>query len=275
MLKTLRWLLITLALAGSISAQTPTATVHDYLSEVRIFPSGSPDFAKIATGLGVDATLPTLPGASLVVALRNDSGQTIDSMRIVYLVNKGGKPIPRVTLYYGLLGAGAARLVTPVELRGLAALLNPAQQGQGLVTGATLSRVPSLVFYQGATVTVSVDSATLAVSGRFIGADTQNFFSRLVAEDAAQKSFFSGVAGFQAAALSQSVIEQALTKRQADADAAKRQMFGITGLNLAAMSESDLCSGALMRLKQGGMANLFEWAAKESAALQSKPSIHR
>ena len=70
MLKTLRWLLITLALAGSISAQTPTATVHDYLSEVRIFPSGSPDFAKIATGLGVDATLPTLgPGASLIVAV--------------------------------------------------------------------------------------------------------------------------------------------------------------------------------------------------------------
>ena len=28
-------------------------------------------------------------------------------------------------------------------------------------------------------------------------------------------------------------------------------------------------------VKQGGMANLFEWAAKESAALQSKPSIHR
>ena len=135
--------------------------------------------------------------------------------------------------------------------------------------------VPSLVFYQGATVTVSVDSATLAVSGRFIGADTQNFFSRLVAEDAAQKSFFSDVAGFQAARLSQSEIEQALTKCQADADAAKGQMSGITGLNLAAMSESDLCSGALMRLKQGGMANLFEWAAKESAALQSKPSIHR
>lgn len=272
MLKTIRWLPITLALAGTMSAQTPTATVHDYLSEVRIFPSGSPDFAKIATGLGVDAALRTLPGASLVVALRNDSGEGIDSMRIVYLINKGGKSIPRVTLYYSPLGAGAARLVAPVELRGLAAVLNPAQQGQGLVTGATLSRVPSLVFYQGATVTVSVDSATLAVSGRFIGADTQNFFSRLVAEDAARKSFFSEIAGFQAAGLSQSEIEQTLTKSQADA---KGQMSGVTGLNLAAMSESDLCSMALMQLKQGGMANLFEWAAKESAALQSKPSIHR
>ena len=77
-----------------MSAQTPTATVHDYLSEVRIFANGSPDFAKIASSLGVDATLNTLPGASLVVALRNDSGEAIDSMRVMYAVNKGGKPIP-------------------------------------------------------------------------------------------------------------------------------------------------------------------------------------
>jgi hypothetical protein len=35
----------------------------------------------------------------------------------------------------------------------------------------------------------------------FIGADTQAFFSRLVAEDAAKKSFSSDVAEFQTAGL--------------------------------------------------------------------------
>jgi hypothetical protein len=76
-------------------AQTPTATVHDYLKEVRIFASGSPEFAQIAASLGVDATLHTLgPGASLAVAIRNDSGQAVE-MRVLFEMTKGGKTTPR------------------------------------------------------------------------------------------------------------------------------------------------------------------------------------
>jgi hypothetical protein len=58
-----------------------------------------------------------------------------------------------------------------------------------------------------------------------------------------------------------------LSKRKAAADAAKSQMTSITNLNLVANTESGLCAMALMRLQHFGMASLFEWAAKESAAL--------
>jgi hypothetical protein len=97
----------------------------------------------------------------------------------------------------------------------------------------------------------------------------------MVAEDAAKKSFFSDVAGFQSAGLSQSQIEQALSARQAAADAAKRKTTSPADLNLAAITESGLCAMALMRLQHFGMASRLEWAAKESAVLQSKPTLHR
>ena len=92
-------------------------------------------------------------------------------MRIVYQVQKGVKAIPRVTLY-GSLPAGAATLFAPRELQeAVAALMDPPQPGTTfLQTGAPQAQ--PLDFYQGAGVTVSVDSASLA-SGRFIGADTQ------------------------------------------------------------------------------------------------------
>jgi hypothetical protein len=269
MLKTIRWLLITLALTGgALSAQTPTAAVNDYLSEVRIFANGSPDFVKIASGQGVDATLPTLPGASLVVAIRNDSGEAIDSMRILYSVEKNGRPISRVTLYGTPLAPGATTLFAPREV-GLSELTP--RQGLGIRGGGPAGPID---FYLGAPVTASIDSATLA-SGKFIGADTQNFFDRLVAELAMKKAFFSDLTGFQSAGLSQSEIEDALTKRQAAADVAKKKMAKITDLNLAARTESSLCQMALMQLQHSGVASVWSWVDRETAALKFKPSPHR
>jgi hypothetical protein len=255
-----------------MSAQTPTAAVNDYLSEVRIFANGSPDFAKIASSLGVDAALATLPGASLVAAVRNDSGQAIE-LRTLFQLTKDGKTTPRDMSLGPSLQAGESALVAPREIRGALTRLMLRPGFQGLVSGSP--RPQPLDAYQGATVVVSIDSATLA-DGKFIGADTQNIYSRLVAEDAAKKSFFSDVAGFQSAGLSQTQIEQALTTRKGTADAAKSQMTGgITGLNLAAITESGLCNMALMRLQHFGLANLFEYAAKKNAAAAAKPSIHR
>jgi hypothetical protein len=40
-------------------------------------------------------------------------------------------------------------------------------------------------------------------------------------------------------------------------------------------TEPDFAGMSLMRLQHFGAANLFEWAARESAALAAKPSIHR
>ena len=197
-----------------MSAQTPTAAVNDYLSAVRIFANGSPDFVKIASSLGVDATLPTLPGASLVAAIRNDSGQAVE-LRILFQVTTGGKTSPRDLEVGRSLAAGEAMLVGPREIGGVLARLLMKPGFRGLVTGSPTAE--PLDAYHGATVTVSIDSATLA-DGKFIGADTQNIYSRLVAEDAVKKSFFSDLAGLQSAGLSQTQIEQALTTRKGTAD---------------------------------------------------------
>jgi hypothetical protein len=245
-------------------AQTPTATVNDYLSEVRIFAPGSPDFAKIASALGVDATLPTLgPGASLIVAVRNDSGQGAE-IRILFQGIKNGKTVSSNLQVGRTLAAGEATLVAPREISGVVAeLLNAGKPG--LITGGPAR---PLDVYQGAVVSVSVDSATLA-SGKFIGRDTQNLFDQLVADDKAKKKFFSDLTGWLEAGEPQAQIEQALTKRAANADAAKSYD------NWAAFSESTLSRSALSRIKQWGMANLTSWAMKESATWAAKPSIHR
>jgi hypothetical protein len=248
-------------------AQTPTATVHDYLTEVRIFAPGSPEFATIASKLGVDATLNTLgPGASLVAALRNDSGQTVE-LRILFNVTKGGKTSPHGFEVGRVLAAGAVDLVAPREIGGaLAGLLNAGKPG--LITGSPT--VQPLDDYQGATVTVSIDSATLA-DGKFIGADTQNYFDRVVAEDNTKKQFFSDVVAWLAAKQSQAQIEQALTARKAKANAGQS-----TGeVNLAAITESGLAATALAVIQYQGMASLATWATKENAAVGAKPSIHK
>jgi hypothetical protein len=141
-------------------AQTPTITARDYLKEVRIFAPGSPEFAQIASKLGVDATLPSLPGASLVVAIRNDSGQAVE-MRILHTLQKsGGSPSSPIDAEVGRnLAAGAVDLVAPKAIGGaLTRLLNAGKPG--MFTGSPT--VQSLDRYQGVTLTVSIDSATLA-----------------------------------------------------------------------------------------------------------------
>lgn len=108
-------------------------------------------------------------------------------MRIVYQIERDGKTIPHVTLY-GTLAPGAQTLFAPREVA-LDRLLRP-RQGE-LRVGSTSPQ--PLDLYLGVPVTVSIDSVSLA-SGRFIGADTQAFFSRLVENDARQKSFFADLA---------------------------------------------------------------------------------
>jgi hypothetical protein len=249
-------------------AQTSTATVNDYLSDVRIFAPGSPDFAKIASSLGVDATLPTLgPGASLVSAIRNDSGEAVDSMRILFQGQKGGGTFSRIALG-GSLAAGGSTLIAPTGLDvALLALLHPQQ-------GASHNTAHPQTDYTGVEMTTSIDSVSLA-NGKFLGADTLGFFSRLAAEDATKKSFFSAVAGYQAAGLTQSQITQALKDRKAAADSAKRKTTSVTDLDLGAMEESRLCGRALVKLQQFGMANLSAWATEENAKAQSKPTLHK
>ena len=112
-------------------------------------------------------------------------------------------------------------LVAPREIGGALARLMLKPGFQGIVSGSPT--VQPLDAYQGATVTVSVDSATLA-DGHFIGADTQNFFERLVAEDAAKRKFFSDVVGFQHAGFSRDHISEELARRKAAADADKGKM---------------------------------------------------
>jgi hypothetical protein len=72
-------------------------------------------------------------------------------------------------------------------------------------------------------------------------------------------------------------IEQAMTTRR---DAVNARMMTTPApplghLNLAVQSESGLCALALMRLQHFGMASLADWVAKESAALNSKPALHK
>lgn len=249
-------------------AQTPTVTVHDYLSEVRIFANGSPDFAKIAASLGADATLPTLgAGSSLVVALRNDSGEAIDSMRILYQVHQGAHTFGRITLY-GSLPAGASVLTAPRELAGaVMALTSP----RGVLSSP--SSAQPIDDYLGAQITASIDSVTLA-SGRFLGDDTLAFFSRLVENDARQKSFFSDLT-VQVKTLPEAEVKQMLTTRKAAATAAKRRSTSVANFPLADQIESGLCSVALVKLQTSGMSTLAGWAERENAKLQSKPTLHK
>ena len=254
-----------------MSAQPPTVAVNDYLKEVRVFPSTSAEFSQAASSLGVSASLATLgAGQSLIVAVRNDSSGPVEA-RILFQLTKGGKTLPR-DLYMGhSLAAGEVTLVAPREINGALAMLLHAGK-PGLIASSGSPTAQPLDDFNGATVTVSVDSATLA-DGKFIGADTQKVFDRLIAEQAAKKKFFSDLAGM--AGQPQAQIEQALTTRKAAADAAKAQMTDITDLNLAAQTESGLANGALMQLQYFGMASLTNWAQKENAAVQSKPTLHR
>jgi hypothetical protein len=210
------------------------------LSEVRIFASTSPDFAKIAATLGANLLASLGAKKSLLVAVPNDSEQAIDSMRVLYLVDKANdKPIPRVT-FYGSLAVGEATLLAPMELQGAVAASIPlrpgtrratrprppeAFPGPGPATGAQLSRVLPRDLYQGAQVTASVDSVTFS-SGLFIGADTHHFFPRLVAEDAAWKSFFADLLELQSRGSSQLQVARALSVRRAALDDARVKTAG-------------------------------------------------
>ena len=195
-----------------MSAQIPQATVNDYLSEVRIFPPGTADFAQIAAKLGVDATLPTLgAGARLVVAIRNDSGGEVGA-NVLFQVTKNGRTQPHDLTLGLMLGAGDSALLAPREVSGpLAMMLHP--PGKPGLFGFTGSPTGGpLDYYEGATVTASVDSATLA-DGKFIGADTQKLYDQLVANDKAERKFFSDVAALLSAGKTQAEIEQVLTAR--------------------------------------------------------------
>jgi hypothetical protein len=249
-----------------MTAQTKL-TVQDSLKEVRIFDHTSPDFVKIATSLGVDASLATLgAGASLVVAIRNDSGEAIDSMRLLFQVDKEGVHAPRLILQ-GPLAAGKATPAAPHELGG--AVTAMMHYGPGVGGGHPWP----LDFYQGATVIASIDSATLA-SGRFVGADTLNFFATLIAEQAAKKSFFADLAA-QSKTLTNSELQQVLTARQSAADAAKGKATSLADFNLAAMTEFSLSVQALTRLTRSGLPDLSSWAEQENVKLSSQPTLHR
>ena len=267
----LRKLLFVVIFSSIMAAQPPTVIVNDDLSGVRIFSSASPDFAKIAASLGVDATLPTLgASASLVVAIRNDSGEAIDSMRLLFQVEKGGPPFPRIILQGDSLAAGQATLTAPSELAGaVTALMHYGTSGLSL--GSPPAHL--LDVYQGATVTASIDSATLA-SGRFIGADTLNFFPRLIEEQTAKRSFFADLAT-QSKTLTASEIEPVLVARQSAADAAKGKAKSPADLSLAAIAEFDLCMQALMALKHSGLSDLGSWAEQENEKWSSRPTLHR
>jgi hypothetical protein len=267
-----------LSVAGGIMAQTPTAKVHDYLKEVRILPPGSPEFAQIASKLGVDATLSTLgQGASLVVAIRNDSGHAIDSMRILYDINKGGTPIHRLQ-HWGSLAAGEAILFGPMEIAGPIYQLQHSQPQMGMITN--MRSAQPLDFYQGSEVTFSVDSASLA-NGKFVGADTQGFFPKLVERDARVKAFFSDLAK-DAKTLSVAQLNQQLTAGKAASDAARFKPSGpiqpggpmADRFSLADQELSGMYQVALATL-ESGLPSLAQWADRENSKQQSKPTLHK
>jgi len=254
---------------GLMQAQPASVTIDDSLKEVRVFGSGSPDFVAIAAAKGVDASLSTLgDGLPLVVAIRNDSGEDIESMRIFYRIRQGNRNPDQITLH-GPLAAGASVLHAPRGLGGALAKLTPLQPGT-IRTGAS----GPLETWPGAEVTVSIDSVTLA-SRRFVGPDTLGYFSKLVAEDARRKEFFRDVAAFESAGFTQAQIEQALNNRKAAADAAKGKMTSIRDIDLAAQTESVLCIQALAHLQHSEAATLFDWVASENRALAVKPAPHK
>lgn len=260
-----------------MSAQSPTVTLDDYLKEVRVFPATSPEFSKIAADLGVSATLASLgPGAALVVAIRNDSGATVE-FRILFQVTKNGRTEARDFTVAQVLGPGESMFTAPREVNGLLAGLMHPPGKPGLYASHGSPAGEPLDYYNGATVRASIDSVTLA-DGTFIGADTQNFYGQLVAEDTAKRSFFNDISQFKRQGLSPSSIQQRLQARKTAADANKinKPPTGtIADLNLAAIKESNLCVGSLMQLQLLGLDGFDDWAQREKTAADAKPTIKK
>ena len=68
--------------------------------------------------LGLDASLATLSeDLPFVIAIRNDSGEPIESMRILFKVNQGGRTFDGLMLH-GPLPQGATTLTAPQGLGG-------------------------------------------------------------------------------------------------------------------------------------------------------------
>jgi hypothetical protein len=172
------------------------------------------------------------------------------------------------------LRPGEATLAAPREISGaLALMMNAGKPGLHSVAGS--STVQPLYDYQGATVTASIDSVTLA-NGKFIGADTQNFFPPAGRERHAQEKVLSDLAT-NAKTKSAADVRQSLNAGKADADAKRGSMGagGLTGFSLADIEVGHLGSSALVQLEHFGQASLSQWAEQENAKLQSKPSLHR
>ena len=259
-------------LSHQMLAQT-SVVIHDSLKEIRVFRYGSAEFIQATNEPGVANALAAFgESAQLIVAVRNDSGEPVESLRIVFRARKGERVTTHVLSHPRLLTPGAMALLGPPEFAGAVAALTM-KPGQGLSAGPS-PEMSQLTWeeYRGSEVTTSVDSASLA-TGLFIGPDTLGFFSRLVQSGARKRAFFSDVVALKETLAPE--IKQILSSRGVAARSARQKTTGLIDLDLAALTESALCTQALMRLEQGGVPVLVAWAQQEHNSLKSKNVLHR
>jgi hypothetical protein len=255
--------------ACGLSAQH--MTILQTIDGISIFGSGSPEFSAIANNLGATNTLALLgPGAELFVAIRNDSTETVESMRVLFEVS-GQKPIQWVSLRETTFTPGSVKLVAPDVLDRIAASAGP-HSGPSFGQGGPATVPPPLAFLNGET-TVSVDSVTFT-SGLFEGEDKATFFDRLVETDKASRSFFSNLLAMKER--TDSEITSMLQSQRSLVKNSRRNTKDSSGLNIIpAMEISRLSMAALLRLQSQGSAAVMTWAEAERDRLVAKPILHR
>jgi hypothetical protein len=253
---------------GLAAQQMKTLQTIDGIS---IFGPGSPGFSAIVNNLGATNTLAALgPGAELFVAIRNDSAETVESMRVLFETS-GQKPIQWISLRQTTFAPGSVMLVAPDVLDRIAASPSP-HDGPSIGQGGPATVPPPLAFLNGET-TVSVDSVTFA-NGLFEGEDKAAFYDLLIETDEAAKSFFSGLLAMKER--TDSEVTSMLQSQRSLVKTSRRNRKDLSSLNVVpAMEVSRLSMTALVRLRSQGAAGLMTWAEAEISRIAAKPILHR
>jgi hypothetical protein len=267
-----RWIWVFgLICAYTLPAQ-PRVTIQQTVDGISIFGWGSPEFSAIVSSLGATSTLAALgPSSELFVAIRNNSTETVESMRVLFEVETGQKPLQSISIR-GTFAPGTVKLAAPYLLDQVAASAGPHNAaGLGLGQSAGPTTTLPLAYLNGAT-TVSVDSVTFT-SGLFAGDDKLGSFDRLVETAKASRSFLAIVSAMRDR--TDSEIASMLQSQRDTARNLIRHSKGPSDLDLSAMEIQRLSTTALMKLQTHGAAAMMTWAETESNKLAAKPTLHR
>jgi hypothetical protein len=242
------------------------------LKEIPVFVSGSDQFTMVVNNLGANSSLLSLgPLAGLFAAIRNDSPQTIESMRILFEIETNGSNVENVVIDPAALPSGATRIIAPPGLSSVASAMTHAASGAAAALSSTAQG--EFAIYEGKRVLVSIDSAS-TVSGQFLGPDKLNYFTNLVQGDLDKAAFLDDILKLMGSPLDD--VKQWLNARRTAARGRSHGPgVGFKGLNLAAMDEARDCLTALGQLNSGGVAGLMSWAEQRKNLLMSRPVLHR